>query len=50
VSVLTSFHGSRFRHLRNIAAITATILEAVILVLLIEGLTRSMALRWLHVT
>jgi hypothetical protein len=35
-SIHTKYHDYRFRHLSNIKAITATILEAITLVLLIE--------------
>jgi hypothetical protein len=34
----TKFHDEGFRHLKNITVITATIWEAVMLVLLIEGI------------
>jgi hypothetical protein len=36
--ICTKFHDDRFRHLSNTTVITATIGEAIILVLLIEGI------------
>jgi hypothetical protein len=50
IRVYTKIHDDRFRHLTNVTVISATILESVILVLLVEGIYEVYDDRFRHLS